>query len=102
MTKLKDLIGKIYTSLHGMCLGDCIMTDQEIIANNALPKYDYFNTFTVRVLNQLRQVRRVGNNEMTSLTPGTLIFTDCTHPMQNVICPEAEITAWYMNAPKIA
>ena len=73
------------------------MTDDERRARHMLPKYDDINTFTVLVLNQLRQVRRVGNNDMIGISAGTLIFTDCTHPMQNVICPESEITGWRMN-----
>lgn len=75
------------------------MTDEERIDRHIFPKYDDVHTFTVRVFNQLRTVRRIGNCEGLSLNPGTLIFTDCTHPMQNVICPESEITAWRMNVP---
>lgn len=70
------------------------MNDEERKARHIFPKYDDINTYTVRVFNQLRRVRRIGNNDMCSLNPGTLIFTDCTNPLQNVICPEEKITAW--------
>jgi hypothetical protein len=73
------------------------MTDEERIARHMFPKYDDIHTFTVRVGNQIRQVRRVGNYGRTSVSPGILIFTDCTRPMQNIICDESKIIAWRMN-----
>jgi hypothetical protein len=41
----------------------------------------------------IRLARRVGNRS-DSLTPGTMAFTDCRHPLQNVICDESRIQAW--------
>ena len=78
------------------------MNDEERKARHMFPKYDDIHTFTVRVFNQLRKVKRVGNNSGLNLNPGTLIFTDCTHPMQNVICTEGEITAWRMDVPNVS
>ena len=78
------------------------MNDEERKARHIFPKYDDINTFTVRVFNQLRKVRRIGNYDSTILNPGTLIFIDCTHPLQNIICPENEIKAWRMDVPNVA
>ena len=77
------------------------MNDEERKTKHIFPKYDDMNTYIVRVFNQLRKVRRVGNNCASTLSPGTLIFTDCTHPLQNVICPEKEITAWRLDVPNV-
>jgi hypothetical protein len=41
----------------------------------------------------LRTVRRIGNRSHF-LTPGTLAFTDCTHPLQNLWCDESRIVGW--------
>lgn len=60
-----------------------------------LPRYDDIHEFEVWIYGDARKVRRAGNNSM-SLTPGTLIFTDCTHPMQNVLCHEPDVMAWRM------
>lgn len=40
-----------------------------------------------------RRVKRVGHHSL-SITPGTLCFTDCFHPLQNAICAESAIQAW--------
>ena len=77
------------------------MNDKERKALHIFPKFDDINTYTVRVFNNLRKVKRVGNYSGTNLNPGTLIFTDCTHPMQNVICPEDKITAWRVDVPNV-
>jgi hypothetical protein len=77
------------------------MDDKERKARHIFPKFDDINTYTVRVFDQLRKVRRIGNNDIRALNPGTLIFTDCTHPMQNVICPEEKITAWRVDMPNV-
>jgi hypothetical protein len=50
-------------------------------------------TFEVKIDGHIRKTKRVGHDSM-SLNPGLLIFIDCTHPLQNVICPEQMITAW--------
>ena len=49
--------------------------------------------YKIRIYGQDRIVKRVGNDSM-SLWPGTLIFQDCTHPMQNVIVDESKIESW--------
>lgn len=49
--------------------------------------------YIVQIYGHQRKVKRVGNDSM-SLSPGTLIFTDCTHPMQNVIVDESKIESW--------
>lgn len=49
--------------------------------------------YEVEIFNGTRKVKRVGNESML-LSPGTLIFTDCTHPTQNAIVPESEIKSW--------
>jgi len=75
------------------------MDDKERKARHIFPKFDDINTYTVRVFGQLRKVKRIGNYDISGLNPGTLIFTDCTHPMQNIICPEEKITAWRVDIP---
>ena len=67
----------------------------EWIHDARLPRYDDIHTFQVWIYDGVRTVRRVGNESM-SLTPGTLVYTDCTHPMQNVICHELDVKAWRM------
>lgn len=49
--------------------------------------------YEIEIFNTLRKVKRAGN-ELMSLSPEILIFTDCTHPMQNIIVPESEIKSW--------
>jgi hypothetical protein len=56
------------------------------------PFCDDVNEYQVWVYGDVRRVRRVGNKSV--LTPGTLIYTDCTHPLQNVICDEKNVLAW--------
>ena len=73
------------------------MTDAERLTRHIFPKFDDISTFTVRVFNQLRTVRRVGAIEVRGFSPGTLIFTDCNNPMQNVLCDESRIQAWRKN-----
>lgn len=68
-----------------------VMDDWEVVEK--LPKYNDKNEFIVEVYGQIRKVKRVGNNS-AFYTPGTLIFTDCTHPKQQAICDESKITAW--------
>ena len=60
-----------------------------------LPYLDDSHEFEVWIDNYVRTVRRIGDNSL-SLTPGTLVFTDCTHPAQNVLCHEPLIKAWRM------
>lgn len=58
-----------------------------------MPKYDDIRSFEVFVFGYKRRVRRIGNRSRF-FAPGTLIFTDCTHPLQNVLCDEQQISAW--------
>lgn len=57
------------------------------------PKFDDINVYQVWVNGYVRLVRRVGNRSMF-LSPGTLAFVDCNHPLQNVICDEKQVQAW--------
>lgn len=69
-------------------------TDEWVI-DAPLPKHDDRQPFEVWLGGQnVRTVRRVGNEPETIFAPGTLIFTDCTNPMQNAVCPEASIQGW--------
>ena len=44
---------------------------------------------------QVRHVRYTQPEEWwLSMWPYTLIYTDCTHPMQNILCSERYIKAW--------
>ncbi len=64
-----------------------------------MPKYNDINEFEVWVDGNVRSVRRVGNWSL-SITPGTLVFTDCTQPMQNVLCHEPLIQGWRLKEEK--
>lgn len=44
----------------------------------------------------VRTVRRVGKS--VSMWPGTLVYTDCTHPIQNVLCSESDVKGWRLTA----
>lgn len=46
----------------------------------------------------VRRARRVGNRSL-SITPGTMVFTECKHPLSNVICDESRIRAWRIASP---
>jgi len=60
-----------------------------------MPRFDDVHYFDVWIDDSVRRVRRIGNRS-TSLSPGVLVFTDCTHPMQNVLCYEPLVKAWRM------
>jgi hypothetical protein len=74
------------------------MDDHERRERHMFPRYDDMHEFLVLVNNQYRKIARVGNRGFRgmyqSLNAGTLIFTDCTHPSQQLICDEAKIQAW--------
>lgn len=59
-----------------------------------MPRFDDMHDFEVWVDGAVRTVRRIGNRSLSGLTPGTLAFTDCRNPMQNVICHEPLVQAW--------
>jgi hypothetical protein len=42
---------------------------------------------------EVRRVRRIGNGS-PRITPGTVVFEDCTQPWQNMLCDEGRIQAW--------
>lgn len=73
-------------------------TSEEWIVNAPLPRWDDMREFWVWSGKDVRSVRRVGNLDPTRLTPGTVIFTDCTHPIQNVLCDESQIQGWRIKA----
>lgn len=59
-----------------------------------MPRYDDIREFEVWLRNgSTRTVRRVGNRSLR-FTPGMLLYTDCTHPLQNVICDESDVVGW--------
>ena len=63
------------------------------------PRFDDRYEFEVWLASQcVRRVRRIGNHS-TYFAPGTLVFTDCTHPMQNALCNEADVRAWRVAQP---
>lgn len=70
------------------------MTQSEWI-HAPLPRYGDLHTFEVWDGSAVRMVRRVGN-ESRSITPGTLVYTDCVHPLQNVLACDADVVAWRM------
>ena len=57
------------------------------------PRFDDIREYEVWIYDTVRSVRRIGNKSL-SLTPGSLVYTDCVHPEQNVICYEPDIQAW--------
>ena len=59
-----------------------------------MPKFDDINQFEVMAQGFLRTVKRIGNNSSSWLKPGTIVFIDCTHPQQTMICDTEHITAW--------
>lgn len=57
-------------------------------------RFDDANAFDLWMRDgSVRRARRVGN-ESLNITPGTLIFTDCQHPLQNVVCDERDVQGW--------
>ena len=54
--------------------------------------------FEVWIHDYVRRVKRIGDWS-TYFTPGTLVFTDCTHPEQNVLCHEPFVQAWRLIEP---
>jgi hypothetical protein len=64
------------------------------------PITDDIREYQVWLGDQVRRVRRIGNRSM-SLTPGTLVFTDCRHPMDQAICHEPRIMAWRLASPPV-
>ena len=61
------------------------------------PRFDDMHDYQVWIYGAVRNVRRVGNCS-TCLDPGTLAYTDCMHPIANVICHEPDICAWRLKA----
>jgi len=58
-----------------------------------MPRFDDVHEYDIWINGCTRSVRRVGNRE-SMFSPGTLIYTDCTHPQQNILCHEDEIEGW--------
>lgn len=68
------------------------MSEWEI--EERMPRFDDMREFNVWLVDgSVRTVRRIGNRSHF-LTPGSLAFTDCTHPMQNVLCDESNVVGW--------
>ena len=61
------------------------------------PQFDDLHEYQVWIEGVVRNVRRIGNRSM-SLTPGTLVYTDCNYPIQNCICYEPAIEGWRLAA----
>lgn len=57
------------------------------------PKFDDIHEYKVWIYGGVRTVRRIGNRS-TYFWPGTLVYTDCVHPMQNALCNESDIKGW--------
>ena len=78
-------------------MSDKLAVPEEWIIGGAPRPYDDTNTFDVWLANgQVRKARRAGNEG--PLTPGQMYFTDCSHPLQNVICSQDDIKAWRISA----
>lgn len=64
--------------------------------DDRLPRYE--SRFPIEVWSgrNVRHARRIGFRESdeSTLSPGTLVYTDCTHPMQNMLCDESKIIGW--------
>ena len=58
-----------------------------------LPRFDDVHDFEVCIFGQVRKVRLAGNDSCY-LTPGTWHFTDCNHPMQNILFSRDDVMAW--------
>ena len=69
-------------------------TSDQWVINAPLPPSDRNREFLAWVDSGVRTVRRVGDSEHSVFAPGTTIFTDCTHPLQNKICDESRIQGW--------
>ena len=70
--------------------------DEWIIGSRPRP-YDDIHMFRVWLdCGAVRLARRCGNDG--PMTPGQMIFLDCSHPIQNVICDESRIRAWRISA----
>ena len=70
--------------------------------DDRLPRYE--SRFPIEVWDgrSVRKARRIGFRESDrgTLSPGTLVYTDCTHPMQNMLCDESAVMGWrYLAKP---
>lgn len=59
-----------------------------------MPRFDDVHEYEVWMRNgAVRRVRRIGNRS-THYSPGILVYTDCTSPMQNAWCDEEDVIGW--------
>ena len=63
------------------------------ITEEKMPRFDDVHEYDVWIKGCTRSVRRIGNRG-SMFQPGTLVYTDCTHPMQNILCCEEDIEGW--------
>ena len=60
-----------------------------------LPRFEDRYEFDVQIYGQERRARMTGNNSyLPNFAPGTWYFTDCTHPAQNMLFDQDDVTAW--------
>lgn len=64
-----------------------------------MPRFEDRYHFDVWIGDDVREVRRTGNRE-NFFSSGLLVYTDCTHPFQNVICNEPDIKGWRLRMDK--
>jgi hypothetical protein len=64
-----------------------------------MPRFDDVREFEVWMRSgDVRRVRRIGNRS-AFITPGTLVFSDCNQPLQNVLCDECNVLGWRYAEP---
>lgn len=68
-----------------------MMDDWEIAEK--MPRFDDVSTYEVWIGASVRKVKR-SNNQSCTFFPGTLLYVDCRHPIQNVLCDESKVQAW--------
>ena len=64
-----------------------------------MPRYDNLHDFEICIHGQVRKARLAGDDSQY-LWAGTWYFTDCNHPMQNILFDRDDVTAWRMIGEK--
>lgn len=64
-----------------------------------MPRFEDRYHFDVWIGDDVREVRRTGNRE-PFFSSGLLVYTDCSHPFQNVLCNEPDIKGWRLREDK--
>ncbi len=75
-----------------------LLQSEQWVTDAPFPFFDDTREFQVWLGNSVRSVRRIGNGNSSNFSPGTVVFTDCDHPSQNVLCDVSRIKGWRMKS----